>query len=87
MTIRPAACPTIIGWRWLWAGFAVACAVALIPATRRMLRHATTLADGFGEEPAGGLLAGWRLMLRDRRFLLLLPCSLFSPFVVTALML
>jgi len=79
--------PAEISWRWVWVGFAVLCAAGLIPTMRGLLKRFPESRTVDPGERAGAVLAGCRLMMTDRRFLLLLPATLASPVIMTALML
>jgi MFS family permease len=74
-----------VGWRWSWGILAALIALLLLPAMASLLRrvesfHQREVAQHRTADPRAPLL-------RDRRFYLLLPGSLYLPLVLTALFL
>jgi MFS family permease len=72
-----------VGWRWSWGILAAVIALLLLPAMASLLRrvepfHQREIAQHRTARPRTPLL-------RDRRFYLLLPGSLYLPLVLTAL--
>ncbi|MHB1307804.1 MAG: MFS transporter [Limisphaerales bacterium] len=73
------------GWRLSWGILGAVIAVVLLPAMSSLLREVEPM---HRREVAGHLAGGCRpRLLRDWRFYLLLPGSLFLPVVLTALFL
>jgi len=77
----------LVGWRGSWLLAAAFLLLVLLPLYRRLTRHAplpVTLESGGN----GVVAVGWRRdeVLRDTGFYLLLPASVVTPFVVTAIL-
>jgi MFS family permease len=76
-----------VGWRFSWGILGTLIALLLLPATYSLLADVETHPLASPQKPSRTSAPGKVALLRDRRFYLLLPGSLYLPLVLTALFL